>query len=360
MKSGAITSRQLGILAFLSVLSPIVRLLPNSAISEAGSAAWLSTLLASAAAVFFVILLSFLLRKTGKCAENLFSRSLGAFFGGLFSAIYALWLVFYCGIVLRASVERLVSALYPESAPWLFMIVTAAALTVPLSMKKKALFRAAEIVLPLIVGCLAFVFIFSVKDIRPRFLLPVGLDGAGGTAAGAIPVLEIFSVFAFFLLASHEVSDPERLMRESAKWTGLAGIAAFLLCVVTIGTSSAPLCADFLSPALTVVRNIRLFGTDARVDSVIFAVWVITDLALMASLLKIARELLAALLPKRALRLLPAAEPAAVLLTAVLISGGATGVAFWSEEAAPAVNAVLAALVLPLVLTVGLIRKNSR
>ena len=80
----------------------------------------------------------------------------------------------------------------------------------------------------------------------------------------------------------------------------------------------------------------------------------------MASLLKIARELLAALLPKSAVRLLPAAEPAAVLLTAVLISGGATGVAFWSEKAAPAVNAVLAALVLPLVLTVGLIRKNSR
>lgn len=360
MTGEKMTSRQLGILAFISVLSPIVRLLPNLSIYRAGNAAWLSALAASAAASVFVLLLSFLARKVGINEGAIFTLSLGRVSGGLLSAVFGLWLVFYCGIVLRASTERLVSAIYPESSPLFFMIVTAAALAVPLYMRKTALYRAAELVLPLIVGCLAFVFIFAVKDIRPRYLLPVGVETAGGTALGSLPVLEVFSVRAFFLILSPDVSDGRRLMRESVKWTGLAGAVAFLLCVVTIGTLSAPLCADFLSPGLAVVRNIRLFGTDGRVDSVIFAVWVITDLALMASLLTLAMRLFSAFIPERAARFMSAAEPAAALFAAALIPCGARGVAFWAEKAAPLVNSILAGGVFPLALIAGLIRKNYR
>ena len=152
----------------------------------------------------------------------------------------------------------------------------------------------------------------------------------------------------------------ERLGRESVKWLALAALCALLLGLITIGSLSPELCAGFLSPALAVVRNISVFGTDARVDSVIVAIWVITDFALVASLLGIASRLLRSLAPGRSKALVPPAECAAVAAVAFLISPTAEGAARWSEKLAPLVNSALCGILLPLILIIGLIRKNSR
>ena len=355
-----ISSRQLGIMAFLSLLSPIVRLLPVSSLALAGRAAWLSPLVAAAVACLFALLLSMLASKLRPQNGELLRASLGSFWGGAFSAVFGLWLVFYSGIVLRVSAERLVSVLYPEASPAIFILATSVALLAPLTMGNRTLYRAGELALPLIMGCLFFVLVFSVKDIRLRYLLPVGLEDAGAAALGSLPVMEIFAIWAYYLLLAPALTDGDRLGRESVKWLSLAAFCAFLLGLTTIGVLSPELCSGFLSPALAVVRNISIFGTDARVDSVIVAIWVITDFALIASLLGIAHQLLRGLLPGRGSRLAAPGECAAVASVAFLISGSAEGAARWSEKLAPIVNSALANILLPLVLVVGIIRKNFR
>ena len=355
-----VSSRQLGIMVFLSLLSPIVRLLPVSSLALAGRAAWLSPLPAGVAACLFALLTSMLAGKLKPQGGDLLRCSLGRFWGGTFSAVFALWLVFYSGIVLRVSAERLVSVLYPEASPAIFIIATSVALLAPLTMGVRTLYRAGELALPLIMGCLIFVLVFSVKEIRLRYLLPVGLEDAGAAALGSLPVMEIFALWSYYLLLAPAVTDGERLGRESVRWIALAALCALLLGLITIGSLSPELCAGFLSPALAVVRNISVFGTDARVDSVIVAIWVITDFALVASLLGIASRLLRGLAPGKSKVLVPPAECAAVAAVAFLISPTAEGAARCSEKLAPLVNSALCGILLPLILIIGLIRKNSR
>ena len=84
-----VSSRQLGIMVFLSLLSPIVRLLPVSSLASAGRTAWLSPLPSGVAACLFAPLISMLAGKLKPQGGDLLRCSLGRFWGGAFSAVFA-------------------------------------------------------------------------------------------------------------------------------------------------------------------------------------------------------------------------------------------------------------------------------
>ena len=120
--------RQLSILLFVSALSPLIRQAPGMAVQSAGSAVWLSALLALVPLPLAGLLLGRLTRKRvpGEGLGGVLLRVFGRFGGTAAVLLYTAWTVFYAGFVLRAGADRFVTAVYPGSRPWLFMAVMAA------------------------------------------------------------------------------------------------------------------------------------------------------------------------------------------------------------------------------------------
>ena len=157
-RTDGISRRQLSMLLFVSALSPLIRQAPGMAVQSAGSAVWLSALLALVPLPLAGLLLGRLTRKRvpGEGLGGVLLRVLGRFGGTAAVLLYTAWTVFYAGFVLRAGADRFVTAVYPGSRPWLFMAVMAA-LCVPACLGRlKTLGRCAEIALPLLaLGLLA-------------------------------------------------------------------------------------------------------------------------------------------------------------------------------------------------------------
>ena len=127
-RTDGISRRQLSILLFVSALSPLIRQAPGMAVQSAGSAVWLSALLALVPLPLAGLLLGRLTRKRvpGEGLGGVLLRVFGRFGGTAAVLLYTAWTVFYAGFVLRAGADRFVTAVYPGSRPWLFMAVMAA------------------------------------------------------------------------------------------------------------------------------------------------------------------------------------------------------------------------------------------
>ena len=121
-RTDGISRRQLSILLFVSALSPLIRQAPGMAVQSAGSAVWLSALLALVPLPLAGLLLGRLTRKRvpGEGLGGVLLRVFGRFGGTAAVLLYTAWTVFYAGFVLRAGADRFVTAVYPGSRPWLF------------------------------------------------------------------------------------------------------------------------------------------------------------------------------------------------------------------------------------------------
>ena len=99
-----ISRRQLSMLLFVSALSPLIRQAPGMAVQSAGSAVWLSALLALVPLPLAGLLLGRLTRKRvpGEGLGGVLLRVFGRFGGTAAVLLYTAWTVFYAGFVLRA------------------------------------------------------------------------------------------------------------------------------------------------------------------------------------------------------------------------------------------------------------------
>lgn len=125
MKGDQITRRQMSALLFLTLLSPLIRVLPRHIAASAGGMSWVSPLLALPAALAGLWLLGRVLsrRREGEGLGELLLRGLGPRAGRGVLLLCGGWMLFYAGFLLATGAERLVTTVYPNSYPWPFLIL---------------------------------------------------------------------------------------------------------------------------------------------------------------------------------------------------------------------------------------------
>lgn len=359
-KADKISMRQLAIMIFLSLLSPVIRILPRSAVYLGGAPAWLSPIPAAAIGVAYLLALRPLLknRLPDEGLGQLLERSLGKAAGKAVAALCALWLTFYTGFVLRSAAERLLSAVYGEGNTIVFIIVSIIISMLGAVGLTKSLGRTVEIAAPVIVAVFVLVVIFSATDINPDYLLPVTYLDTGAIALGAVPMIDILSFSTFFLFLLGHTRILEKDKKYEIKWMLYLMLAALGVMVVTVGGCSAPLSLKLQNAFFTMIRNITVFGVVERVEALVVALWVVTDFALLASVLMIVSEIWRGVAgtPHRRAFVYPTAAAAAIC--AIVISPDAFDLQLWSELVIPAVNLLFAFIVIPLVLVIGKLRKK--
>ena len=293
MNRNLITRKQFSAAILVSLLSPLLRLLPQTAVRLAGRAAWLSALPAVLALLALAALLGAYRQymRPGEGMGGLLLRWLGPAAGRVVLVLFAAWFLLYASFILRSGAERLVSTIYPSSGQLLF-VLTAIAMCLVISLGSlRAAARTAVILRAVLFGALALVIVFSAPNMEAGQLLPIGFRDTGPVLLGTWPFASVGAVAGAFSFLSGYVERPK-----DNKWLvsllllilGLGG----LICAAVVSVFGPALTGEMTYPFFVMIRNISIFDLVPRIEALVVAAWVMADLMLCVMLLRSAHEAL--------------------------------------------------------------------
>ena len=351
MKNDTITRVDLMALSFVALLSPANRAISESEIAVGEKGVYLSPI-AAALPVLALFLLADRLSRRPEPLDGLFRLAFGKAVGGAVTIIFVSWITFYTGLALRVAGERLVSCVYGEAHWAVFAAVIAVGAAFAASGSVKTIVRTARLFLPIVVAALAVVFLMLFADVKSENLLPLTADDLRSALTGSLHMISAGSLFAYYGF----LPAPAQKRREGIGY--VAGVMAVMLAVTVtvVGVLGSELAAAMESPFFVVIRNVTLFNVLERIEAVVVALWVVSDLAFVSSMLCAAGSAVS-----RTVRLSrPMAVPiltAAAMAAAAFASETSFGVERIIQVAAPAGNIILLFFVLPLSAVVLRLRK---
>lgn len=256
--------------AWAASLAPAAAILPGAA-ARAGAGGWIAPVLA----LPLILAAEPLLEGVDARA---FGRVLGKWGGRALTIIYIMWAVVLGGVQLRVSVRRLESAAVLPAEPW---VLKAGVILLALWMargKAAACARWSRLVLKGLLAGLGAVALLALRQVRWNELLPLwdGGEGIPAAAAAAFAVLCV-RVYGGFVPCGHG--------GRSAKYAvPVCAVLGSLLLTVQ-GNLGADLAARLEDPLLTLSRNVGVEGAFQRAESLLAALLLLADLALLTLLL---------------------------------------------------------------------------
>ncbi len=311
MSDHKISMRQVLTLLFASLLSPMVRVLPGRTAALAGRAGWLSALPALPVLLALVWVLCALLRDSGEGLAQCFRRVLGRGVGRALTLAYLLWGVLLLCMNARQFGLRFLSTGYRNAPLPLFVTALLAAALWLVRKRLPAVARAGEIFYLALALALGFSLFLGGFRVEVRNVLPVWTQDILGVLRGAGPTLAVLGYVVFGGFLGGHVARREENRRRALRW-------ACAFCGVL--TAFQWTCLGCFGPGLTqrldipffmMVKGVGVEGAFERIESVIIALWVLSDLALLALLLLACSAMAGELFPLREER--SAALPLALL-----------------------------------------------
>ena len=346
-------------MTFVSLLSPTIRLLPKLTSELGGRASWLCAIPAGAAGVLLIYIIYYLIknRRQDQGLSDLMLSSLGRPVGVGLCIISALWITFYAGFLLRTGAERLISCVYPESELAPVVVVTILLAVMAGCGRVKSLAGAGMVFTLIIVSVMFLACAFAVPGVNIEYLLPVARQDIKGIFLGAIPVFDILSATVYFLFLIGSTKK-ETVKTKRAVWCVLAlSITALVVIVVTIGTFSAQVTQNFQYPFFKLIRNIQILRVVERFEAIVIVVWICADFIYLSALLLVIRKIYGSVTNSDSR--LPVYVCAAIAVVICFALGSSSfDLNKISDDYVPMANMVFTAIIVPLSLLVGKIRKK--
>ncbi|MGI5971818.1 MAG: GerAB/ArcD/ProY family transporter [Oscillospiraceae bacterium] len=276
-----ISLKQLLMLALLALMSPTVRHLPVMATMEAGYAAWFSPIAATVPLVIWGFILGDLLRREDEGYAQVLMRVLGGVAGRAVALAYFAWIVLNTSLAVRSYAERFLSTTYRGESIVLFIVVLLVLAAWIGRQPLRYFARTGQIFFWVFLGLLAFLFGLSAMDVNKKNILPV-------TGADILPVLRsvepIMATAAFALYFAFLMKETKRIKRTglgiALGFVGYGAISTILM-ILVLGVFGPEITRRMQLPFITLIKGLRIQGVFEHAESVILAVWVVTDLMLV-------------------------------------------------------------------------------
>ena len=354
MKNG-ISAKQMNKLLFVGLLSPIIRLFPVISVSTGGKAAWLSPILAIPVTLLLAMMIRRFLKNSGpdEALGDMIIKAVGSVAGKIVLALIALWLIFYTGFIVKSSAERLLSSIYPNGQPGVFVITLMAAGAYMAIGNLKSLGRMAEIFAAVIVTILIIILVAAAIKIEPGNLLPVKLDDIDNIAIGAIPVANVIGIgsYAAFLKSGTD-------KKGEYKYIPFLALIIAAITITTLGTLGEHLVSSLQHSFFVMLRDIELTGMLERIEAAVIITWVITDLVYVTLLLKVCGSIFDTVVNKENKNKNIIFSSIISLFIAFFVIKNAFSMHLISGILIPIVNILIVYLLLPLLFVVGRIRQK--
>jgi hypothetical protein len=266
-------------MAFISLLSPMIRLVPKLTSQLGGRSSWLSVIPASAGAAILIYIVYRLVKNRNQTQglSDFILCTAGKKIGTVLCVLCWAWLTIYAGFVLRTGAERLISCVYPQSSLGAIVIVMLL-LAVPAACgRAKSLAGTATVLSLIIVTLLIIAVAFALPGVKLENLLPVAEQDVGGIFTAALPVFNVLCGGVYFLFLFGCTKKETVRSAGAVKCTLALSAVALMIIVVTVGTFSAQLTSSFQYPFFTLMRNIQILRIVERFEAVIIVVWICAD-----------------------------------------------------------------------------------
>lgn len=291
---------------------------------------------------------------------DVFQDALGPTLGKGLTIIYMVWALFTLCLEVRLYGERMLAASAKNaSLPVLILILLA--LVLWMGRKKLAAFaRAVEIFYLVLAVTLGLVLVFSVADMTPENILPIWVEDVPGLATATVVPLGITGVAVFAAFLAGRVNRKGVSGRRGVGWLAAFCLVLAFLQLGVLTQLGPALSARLAAPFFEVARGVGVAGAFQRVESVVVALWLLSDLALLGMLIFALRAMTASVLGARWEKWVPPVTVALAFVVAVFLLPSE----FAAEELASGVvllcNLVLGYAVPLLVLLLHRIRTNGR
>lgn len=365
--------RQLMPLATVFFLSPALRLVPSGTAELSGRAAWVSVPAALPFLLLYMLFLSRFLsrRQSGESLAELSLRAMGPRRGRFLLFVLAMWFLVYGGFMLRSGAVRIITTIYPNSSPELFIISMGLLGLYAALGAERTLVRSAKIIKPVVIGVLILVLSFALVSIQKENLLPLTVFDAVGTFKGSLASLGVASVSVYmcFFLGGLDC-ESRGFFKDLAVWSLYTLGLLFWLNTAILGAFGAELTTRLSQPFFALIRNLVFFRSLERVEALVVSLWIFSDFILISLCLQASQRALRRSLgfdaDYRGQRFTDL-EEGRWLIWLCGISAIAFGcfiarqperLEFWSRQLIPGINLGVALLVLPGVYLIGRLRKR--
>jgi len=275
IEKGKISSFQMGIIMYVTVLATAILVLPSAAGKSAKQDLWLSPIWASLigflASWIFLKLIKFYPRET---IIQYSERIIGKLAGKALGFLYLFLFLFENGLVLREYAEFIITALLPKTP--LSVIFSSIVLVSAFSVYGgiEVLARATQIFFPVFIFPFLLIGFLLLPEMEFHNILPIMGKGVLPSIRGAIDVQSWFSDFFYisFLL-------PFLKERKNGRKWGMISVAAVVLTMVITNLITifvfGGITQVHLYPLLNLVKYISIANFFEHIESIIVAVWVI-------------------------------------------------------------------------------------
>lgn len=284
MEQKKLSGGQFGILTFVMMMAPIVHAVPTRII-DARRASWLLPL---AAVLPLSILMFFLFRCLSRMPADsglgdVYHLAFGSRWGKVCCGLSAMWMVMIMVVDLRFYAERYVSAVYPEAGKLVFYLAMAVLQLWIVREDLNCLLRAGKVFFWVVTLTLAAVLLLAIGKIRLYNLWPVTDTSWREVGLGTIRLSTAISmaVPAGFLLGKVQW----KTRKSGAVWWVIALTGATMgIAVSILGVFGPELSQRLQVPFFTLAKEVSVTGAMERLESIISAMWMMTDTALMGVL----------------------------------------------------------------------------
>lgn len=334
-----------------AVLAPGVSVLPGLCAGQAGICGWLAPLAALPGAALVARILTRLSR--GGLTRR-FLDLLGGVWGRALAIIYIMWALLLGSARLRMGGQRMVFAGRQETGLWVFLVVLAATAGWLAVGKTGAFVRAATVFSGILTTALVGVLVLTAVQIQKENLFPLWVQDVPGMLRGGVFALGVlcYGVYGGFL----DGCEQEGGIRRGKVAGGCVLLAALLVSV--LGNMGAELSQSLADPFLTLSKYVGVEGAFQRVESLVAALWMFGDLALLGLLLSACRCVMGAVASEWNGKWVVLAGTAALLLGSGVLFRDAVLARRFEYEVAPLGNLVLGVAVPALLLLLD--RKKNR
>ncbi len=288
-----LTKRSISISQLLSVFvvmlfTPSVRMLPSASSATASHASWLTPIPALLPAIILLLCLSyvykpFLSQRPSLCTiitnimGNIAGKIILWFSFGLIILIAALELRFYG--------ERVTTLMYYDIPYYIMIFFFSIVLLLVVKKGLSSSIRLCQVVSTIVVTTFFLTFLFSLGNIKTDYVLPITTMDIVPIATGSISSLSLLSFILILFFLSDYVNDLEKMKKRSIIVVSILTFLFMLVIFVCAGILGPVLTARMPYPYLVSVKMIRLFQSLERIESIVSAVTIISDFALIIMLI---------------------------------------------------------------------------
>lgn len=292
-KREKISLKQLMVLIFCGLLSPMLRQIPRQTAERAGAGGWLGPLLALPVFLLALWLLAAGFRRLprGTGLGGLYRLAFGPALGWAANLVTVGWLLLLTAVGLRFYAEDFISSIYLDTDLWLFLVIMMVLAWWVSSRGIATVCRMSQIFFYGLCAVVGLTMVLGIPEVEVYHIWPFWLEGWPNVAGSALPVLAVLGHSIPILFRRDELGNSRGGMAVAAAWFSALCLVLTVLDIIIIGVFGWQTVERMQMPFFSLVKEGSTLNIVERLESVVAGVWVFSDLALFSAQLLAAEEL---------------------------------------------------------------------